>query len=143
MRPPKFNFIPERQLIESYKKKDPFFTCSIYSNGQLVFNDDYTEVYSLDSKFIRFYIDKDKRTLSWKILKDTTLEELNLDAKQLHKTKKVVKVFVSKTLQLLGWEKGESYKKLPIKNYILDGDEINYVELPDIERPYNELDEIA
>lgn len=135
MRPPKFNFIPERQLIQTYQAKDPFFTASIYPNGQLNFNSDYITVHEIDKKFTQFYLDQEKRTIGWRlIVGDTSLEELS-DLRQLNLKPSgkgmSVKISILPLLHLLGWEKGISFKKMPIKVYKVDSQEIHYVELPD------------
>ncbi len=132
MRPPKFNFVPERHLAETYKPIDPFFTCSIYTNGQMVLNSDYVSVYELDKKFVRLYLDKEKRTIGWKIIEgDTNIEELS-DARQITVVKGMVKISITPILHLLGWEKGASFKQLPIKEYKTLENKIDYIEVPNI-----------
>jgi hypothetical protein len=132
---PKFSFVPEHQIEKSNAKKDYFFYCSIVSNGQLMFCREYIEVYELHEKFIELYIDKDKRTIGWRFIEgNSSFEEIS-KSRQLKKTPKgIIRVSVSKLLKHLGWQKGESYLRLPIEIYksqTMVG-EIFYVKLPDI-----------
>lgn len=75
---PKFNFVPEKQLLRS---TDPTYRVTIYSKNKidkktgekslvnnLVFTKEVVNVYELGGKFIRFYADKEKRTIGWSIL---------------------------------------------------------------------------
>ncbi len=134
MRPPKFDFIPERQLIKESKPVDPMFKASIYPNGALSFNKDYIEIYELGNKFIRIYADTAKRSIGWKILEGKTdLEEVDDSRKMVLTPQNSIKLSITGILSILGWTKGESYKKLPIEIYKSDGIEIHYIKLPDIE----------
>ncbi len=140
MRPPKFNFIPERQLKEHAQSKS-FFYATIISNGQICYGKEYTSVYELDKKFVEFYIDTSKRTLGWRILEGVTeLEQLNGARKLEVNNKGMIKCSITGLLRSLAWEKGQSFLKLPIKVYKSPtvGGEIHYVELPDIFADKNE-----
>jgi hypothetical protein len=132
MRQPKFNFVPERQLKESVSSRG-FFHASITKQGALCFGREYQKVYELDNKYARIFLDREKRTLGWKIIEgDTNLDELS-DCRKLtpNGTGNMIKVGVSKLLRNLSYEKGDSYKTLPIEIYKMKEGEIHYIIIPE------------
>lgn len=141
MRPPKFNFVPER-LLQKEKMSDGFFCASITSNGQLFYNKDYIHVYEIANKFAEFYIDKEKRTIGWRMLEDNIeLAQLNQARKFVPQgPKQVIRVSLLKLLREVGWLRGESYLKIPIEIYKRGSGDIHYVRLPDIFKPYERQD---
>lgn len=132
MKTPKFNFVPERQLGE-VEANSPF-RVSIYKAGTLVFPTDAVDIYELDTKFIRLFADKEKRSIGWSILEGgTNLEELN-DARKLVKTANGnIIVSIRKLLNKIGIEDFEDgWKNLNVSIYksSLHTNDIYHVEIP-------------
>lgn len=130
MRPPKFNFVPEHQLVS--KNVDTFFYGSISKNGQLFFGKDYSNVYELNQKFYECYVDREKQSIGWRIIEGKT------DLESLHKqfvadpTKGTIRISIVSLLKALGLEKGTVFPRLPIGMYKTKATEgeIHYIILP-------------
>ena len=71
---PKFNFIPETQI--SRKSTNHELTISITKAGNLYFTPLIIASYDIENKFIKFFADKEKKTIAWKVLNEKEPKEL-------------------------------------------------------------------
>jgi len=141
---PKFNFIPESQLHDEYHAYTPAKVSIIksiatvkdrkHSIFNLRFASETVKLYDLEDKFIKFYIDKEKRVLGWTLIEgDTTLTDLS-HAHKLKKNQKSGSVIIGigKLLKAAGLNIQESLKGLEVKKpkTPLMSHEIFYVEIP-------------
>lgn len=134
MRPPKFNFIPERLLKEP--AKDSTYRVSIYSQGTLVFPKDVVSIYELDGKYIRFYVDKEKRTVGWTLFENYEPSDNLEDARQLKANPNgPIVVGIKKLLTLMGVDYTEGFKGLEVGTYktSLIENQVYYITLPEKE----------
>lgn len=70
----KFNFIPETQI--SNKSSNHELTISITKAGNLYFTPLIIDSYGIENKFIKFFVDKQNKTIGWKILDEKEPKEL-------------------------------------------------------------------
>ncbi len=140
MKAPKFNFVSERLLNEP--KADNAFRVSIYKTGTLIFTGEVLEIYDLENKFIRLFVDREKRSIAWQVLPDNaSLEELNDARKVVKTTNGNAVISVKKLLTAIGIQKadmGKGFKNLEVRTYktALQAGDLYYVILPKKEHEY-------
>ncbi len=140
--PPKFNFVPEKQLLQSI---DPTYKVTIYAKkmidkdtgevsftNNLIFTKPVVDVFELKDKFIRFYADKEKKTVGWSILeKAEGLIELE-GVRQIKVNAKGIVLFgIGKLLKSVNLTLKENRKNLIVKTYksSLQSHDIYYITL--------------
>lgn len=133
---PKFNFVSERQISDTHEPSTAF-TASIYGNQQIVFNKDFIRIYELESKYVRLFLDVEKRAIGFSVVEgDTDFAKLN-DARHLKPDAKGnIKVSIRRLLTKIGYAKPmKPISNLEIKTYDSKeyGGTMYYVTLPPIE----------
>lgn len=123
---PKFNFVPEKQLIKNIEGsyEVSLYVKDIKRSGKdelekfvlLCFSKTTTNIYDLDGKFIRFYADKEKKTIGWSILeKAEGLAQLE-GVRQIKASSQGIRLGIAKLIKVIG-VKVESRKKIEVKKY--------------------------
>lgn len=139
MKPPKFNFIPEKQIGNKLDGGGCWKVNVLASqtNPLIYFPTDMVHALEMDGKYYQIFADIEKRAIGWREIKDeTTLETIN-GARKINKNKQTGAVLlgVGKLMKALKYELKESVKGLEVKVYSspLIKESINYIVLPDIE----------
>ncbi len=114
-----FNFIPSSQLGNH---KDEGLICSFnITSQQLQFSTKCPETNDLINKYIRFYVDEQKKTLAWRFLEEKSLGELKdyFQIKEvIYKNIRKVSVRLSKVLvEALKLNVNQKYLKMEVKRY--------------------------
>lgn len=105
-------------------------------NGQINFRADMVDALELDGKYVKFFLDIEKKTIGWTVIKgDADLD--NLAEARLFKRSAdgAVKIGVSRMLNKVGYMEHLPVKNLEVHLYktpLMEGD-VNYVILPDIQ----------
>jgi hypothetical protein len=134
----KFNFEEEKKLsdISSLIKQHSHTATVNGKHGYIRFSLEYVRDANLDNSYIKFYADKSKKAIAWKVLHEKNLKLCGYRHVAIYTTKtgkyvtKHCQITISKLLQLIG-AKEQSYQHLAIQKYKpgpLD-DELHYVEL--------------
>ena len=128
---PKFNFIPEKQLLSNHDSSS-LYKATIYAKPikekgsekidsyscNLIFTKDTVLSHDLKDKMIRFYGDREKKTLGWSILK-TSEGFSNLEGiKQITLNSGNIATFgISRLLKAIGVEIKENRRDIPVLVY--------------------------
>lgn len=126
---PKFNFVPEKQLLRN-GTSDSQYRVTIYSkpakgkddkivyNTNLIFTKFIVDVYDLKNKFIRFYGDRENKTLGWSVLeKAEGITELE-GVKQFNLNSADICTFgISKLLKAINVEIKDNRRDIPVLLY--------------------------
>lgn len=123
-----FNFIPIKQAINH----DVELLVSInLTQNRLYFLKKCPESKYLIGKYLKFFVDKDKKTLAWSLV-EGGLSDLS-GAKKVTQNPAGIGVLVPQLAQALGLPNVGTYQKLTVKTYrtqgLLDATKYNYVEL--------------
>ena len=126
----KFSFIPENQIHPINSGYS--YTITLMKNGSLYFPKEVLHIYDLEGRFIKFYADKEKKSIGWKLFdKETELEGL----KKIRKIKKnslgSYTPMIKKLLDYIGYEVKSTVSKIEVKTYkssYFEG-EIFYIQL--------------
>ena len=126
---PKFNFIPETQI--GRKNLNHELAISITKAGNLFFTPLIIASYDIENKFIKFFADKEKKIIAWKVLNEKEPKELK-GYRQVKKNYASYSIMsIKKLLKYLDIDpKTTNLKQKPIKKYIsvLEG-EFYYINL--------------
>lgn len=124
----KFNFIPVYNL-EVEEEKGNTVSISV-KFGIISFSKNYIRNKKLDGKYVRFYVDKDKKTLGWRVVN----EQGNLDVlkglKRIVPTGKdvIYRLSIKSILNKMGiTDTSKSYTKLEVQEYIHNGGHLDGV----------------
>lgn len=132
MRPPTFNFVPQRQLKVA-DNTPVTYRVSITSNYCLYFGKDVVDQEGIGGKYISFFADQEKKVLGWKIIEgDTTFLELN-DAKEMKmNVNGAIIISIKKLLSLAGIKNDVPIKNIPVSVYksaYLGDNKVYYIDL--------------
>lgn len=130
MRPPKFNFVPEGQLVPKHGATE--YTVSLLKNKQLYFSREVCEIYDLKDNFIKFYADTENKTVGWSIIQgNTNLSSINDSRKMTLTGKGMYKASISKILKALGAEITKTIKDMKVQKYVstLHENDIYYIDM--------------
>lgn len=134
-----FTFIDATQL-KPIRVVQPKFTATIDGKyGFIRFSADYVRQHNMSGKPIKFYADKSKKALGWRVIREGNLAEMR-GARMVYLEKKnkagkmvpVLSVGIGSILDTLG-VRGKVFKKKEIGHYkdpgMLDTNEYDYVQL--------------
>ncbi len=140
--PAKFNFIPEKQLLKSV---DPTYKVTIYVKvivdketeeieyaNNLIFSKSVINIYDLEHKYIKFFGDREKKTVGWSIIKSSSNLKGIEGIRQIKVNKNGVAVFgIARLLKSIGINLKEKKKDLLVKTYVspLETHPIHYITL--------------
>jgi hypothetical protein len=142
---PKFNFVPERQLVNntigSYTPASVTLqVCTVKQlNGKqstaysMRFSKDTIHIYDLNGKLIRLYGDEKKRSIGWSIIDEKlTLPELDGCRKLTATSAGVITLSIGKLLHSMNVNLSKTIPKLEVKKHIDPqmSHEIFYIEIP-------------
>lgn len=116
MRPKKYNFIPEHQLKDIEGESE--FTVTINKTFNVYFSPFDVNMFGLDGKTIRIYVDMENKTVAWKEVRGGGLSEL----KNIRQFKKggmgQATISLTKILKKLGVTKEMlPFKNIPVVDY--------------------------
>lgn len=134
MKPPKFNFIAERQLGEIPSGNGYWNATILASNNTLYLPSDMVNALEMDGKYYRIFADVEKKAIGWLETKGQ-LNELN-DARlaKANKQSGAILFGIGKILKTLNYPVKETIKGLRVQVYtspLVQG-EISYVVLPEV-----------
>lgn len=133
-----FTFIPAAQL-NPIRVSKPKFTATVDGRyGYIRFSSDYVREHNMSGKPLKFYADKSKKAVGWRVIDNGGLSELS-GCKMVYLEKKnkagkmvpVLSVGIGSILNTIG-VKGKIFKKVNIEHYKESGllsNEYDYVEL--------------
>jgi hypothetical protein len=128
---PKFNFIPERQLNKEVV--DTTFTVTLTKQRNLFFKKSDVLMYDLEGKYMRMFVDTEKKVIGWAIIGGSTDLEILKDCRvlKINPTSGAIIVGAGRLLKALGVTEVKDNRKLSVKTYVspLQKDKIYYVEL--------------
>lgn len=135
---PKYNFVAENTLRSNSPTQE--YRVRLTKHGCIVFRGSDIHIYELNKKFIKLYIDTDKRAIGWKLVeteKYSALTELN-DTRQIVQNQKTKQASISirKLLNVLQFDPDkmkESSIELPVEKYkaaYLEDSEIYFITIP-------------
>lgn len=142
MRPPKFNFVPEKQ-VENKNETGGYYV-SITKSGFLYFPKEVIHVYDLAGKYIKLFVDREKKALGWRVVDETTTPEVLNDCRVINSKNNGSAIFsIGKLLSSMGVDSvkvgtkisyiGMPMSNVPVEKYragYLEGD-IYYISLSD------------
>lgn len=146
MKPPTFNFVPERQAKSQTETGG--YRVTLTNRGFLYFPKEVIEIYELNGKYASLFIDTEKKALGWKIMDKSTTPDVLKDCRVFNQNQITGSVIlgITKLLETMGLGKMNGKKfvselKLPIKSIPVQkyksgylGDEIYYISLKDYEK---------
>lgn len=140
---PKFNFIPERQITELEEKHNGYWLITFakaeatikgrtYNKYTLYFPQDMVHALELEGKYLRFFVDKEKKLIGWRIvteegdlssIRDLRVCKVNKGGGALFSVKEIV--------DYIGYKYDNGSAKLRVENATstYTGD-VSYVTLP-------------
>lgn len=134
MRQSKFNFVPLHQEVP----KEQVARVTVETKyGKVRFLKDkmFPELQEkVINKFIRFYIDKEKKTLAWRLFEEGTLDDLKMYKKITTTTNAAGTLVITSDINIKRlFPEGKTYKNLEVKEYkaqrLLESNTFYYVTL--------------
>lgn len=126
----KFNFISEDLLTA--KKRDSEYKVNINRSGMLYFPRETVNIYDLDKKWFKFYVDQDKKTLGWSLFQEGDIDEFKKRRKLMITETGSGVISIQKCLKALGLGKPDHVMKdLRVRIYAGSylQEEVQYVKL--------------
>lgn len=118
MKKENFNFIPFKRAKGEADARSPGDVTVNTKYGSITFSPSYLRDSGLEGKFIKFYVDVDKKALAWKVLEENSVEGLK-DYRHVKKQKSgVCQLFIGSILKLYKFKDIMRFKGLKVKtNY--------------------------
>lgn len=123
MRPPKFNFIPAHHAAPKKHEISSRVVTVNTKQASLFFSTLDPEAVLMVGKYLKFFVDKEKNTLAWKVFEKGELDDLK-SAKIVEERidevtgkRRLIRVNISVPLKSLKYEPNQTFKKLKLNLY--------------------------
>lgn len=103
----KFSFIAEKQLNKTIGEGG--YRVSLYKNGVLAFPSETMRIYELANKYVKIYVDLERKTIGWAVIEGkTSLDDIDDARLMVQRKNGMATLMIGKILRKMGFEKGEA-----------------------------------
>jgi len=117
----KFNFVPLYQIKKAVKKKkeESQFATFNPKTGQLTFSKGYIISSGIAGRFLKFYIDGDKKALAWQVIADKELMKYDNKIRKVahYGSTYVATIPKENIIEYMNLDRSKTFKKRPVGKY--------------------------